>query len=491
MLNTRLARKIRAFRRDEEGTVTPFTVVCMLTMVVSTGMAVDFMRQEALRAELQDAVDRGVLAAASLTQSMSPQETLEGYLRSTSFVGVEANVSAQELPGGINSRHITATVTYDVPTYFLKIIGISGIPIEVNGAAIESKQDIELSLVLDVSTSMSLCKAGEDPSSPTYCNHFTGTGSDDSRLDVMRSAASNFIDQMLTEDTKDYMSVSLVPFGGQVDPGSIAFNYLRKSKVHNYSHCLEFSGADFSTVTMPAKKSLDQGQYFSISSYYRDENLDDTIALGWCPHKSSGEEIVYHSNDATKLKNRISNLETHEATGTQYGAKWGAMLLDPSSNALTAKLYNKGKVIEKFSGRPAAYNNDATMKVLVIMSDGRTTVQRRAPEWNYDSEEDREWFADEDNAGYGWNYTEQTLGSTEARNQLSSICTAAKNAGIVVFTIGFDIDADDVSGGGSDASTDMRNCATSYGHYYDVDGEELADAFSAIAATIEKLKLIY
>lgn len=491
MFSDRLARRLRAFKTDEEGSVTPFTVVMMLTMVVSSGMAVDFMRQESLRAELQDAVDRGVLAAAALTQTMSPEDTIRGYLKSTNFVGEGAVVDAKELPGGINSRHITATVNYNVPTYFLKIIGIGDIPIEVSGAAIESKQDIELSLVLDVSTSMSLCKAGETPSSPNYCDHYFGTGSDDSRLDVMRVAASNFIDQMLTEDTKEYMSISLVPFGGQVDPGPVAFNYLRSSHVHNYSHCLEFSNSQFNSVTMPGYRSLSQGQFFSISSYYRYSNLDESIALGWCPGADSGEEIVYHSNNASKLKSRIQNLKTHEATGTQYGAKWGAMLLDPSSNPLTGALNTVGQIPPEFADRPKAYDEDATMKVLVIMSDGRTSSQRRAPYRNYDSTWDRAWFANPNNAGHGWNYTSQTVSSSTARTQLQNVCTAAKDAGIVVFTIGFDIDAEDYSGGGEAANIDMRNCATTYGHYFDVDGEELSDAFTAIAATIEKLKLVY
>ena len=471
--------------------MTAFTVVSMLTMVVSTGMAVDFMRQEALRAELQDAVDRGVLAAAALTQTMSPEDTIRGYLRSTNFVGANATVDAQELAGGINKRHITASVSYKVPTYFLKIIGINDIPIEVSGAAIESKQDIELSLVLDVSTSMSLCKAGEAPSSPDYCDHYSGTGSDDSRLDVMREAAANFIDQMLTEDTQEYMSISLVPFGGQVDPGQVAFDHLKSYNVHNYAHCLEFSNSDFEEVTMPSANSLSQSQYFSISSYYRRSDLDESIALGWCPHKDSGEEIVYHSNDPAALKTQILNLQTHEATGTQYGAKWGAMLLDPSSTALTSKLVTAGQVPSRFLDRPKAYDDDATMKVLVIMSDGRTSSQRRASWRNYDSASDRAWFANSRNAGRGWNYTRQTISSSQARGQLLDVCDAAKDEGIVVFTIGFDVDADDYSGGGREANLDMRSCATTYGHYFDVDGEELADAFSAIAATIEKLKLVY
>ena len=68
--------------------------------------------------------------------------------------------------------------------------------------------------------------------------------------------------------------------------------------------------------------------------------------------------------------------------------------------------------------------------------------------------------------------------------RLSSICTQAKNAGIVVFTIGFDISE------GSDAHTDMSTRASSPSHFHDVDGLELTTAFDKIVQTIVKLKLV-
>jgi len=64
------------------------------------------------------------------------------------------------------------------------------------------------------------------------------------------------------------------------------------------------------------------------------------------------------------------------------------------------------------------------------------------------------------------------------------MCERAKAQGIIIFTIGFDVEV------GSPAHTDMSQCASSSSHFFDVDGLELNDAFSAIAATIQKLKLI-
>ena len=82
----RFGHSVRRFVDDTSGAITAFTAVVFILMVVSVGMAIDFMRHEAFRAELQNALDRGSLAAASLTQKMPAKETVRSYIRSTNFV---------------------------------------------------------------------------------------------------------------------------------------------------------------------------------------------------------------------------------------------------------------------------------------------------------------------------------------------------------------------------------------------------------------------
>jgi hypothetical protein len=66
---------------------------------------------------------------------------------------------------------------------------------------------------------------------------------------------------------------------------------------------------------------------------------------------------------------------------------------------------------------------------------------------------------------------------------LENICDAAKREGIVIWSIGFEVDLH-----GTDI---MKNCASSPSHYFDVDGgTELTDAFKAIAGQIHQLRLI-
>lgn len=61
------------------------------------------------------------------------------------------------------------------------------------------------------------------------------------------------------------------------------------------------------------------------------------------------------------------------------------------------------------------------------------------------------------------------------------ICDAAKDAGIIVFTIGFEAP--------TRGNEVLQQCASSVSHFFDVDGLEISDAFDAIASSIRQLRL--
>ena len=78
-------------------------------------------------------------------------------------------------------------------------------------------------------------------------------------------------------------------------------------------------------------------------------------------------------------------------------------------------------------------------------------------------------------------YENQYSQASEADTEMNNSCTIAKNRGVVVYTIAFSAP--------SAAQTLLQNCATSLNNYYDVDSTDIASAFSAIAVSIQKLKL--
>ena len=69
----------------------------------------------------------------------------------------------------------------------------------------------------------------------------------------------------------------------------------------------------------------------------------------------------------------------------------------------------------------------------------------------------------------------------EKDDRLADICSAAKDQGVVVFTIGFEVT--------DHSASVMRNCASTPNHFYRVEGLDIEYAFASIANQINQLKL--
>jgi len=89
------------------------------------------------------------------------------------------------------------------------------------------------------------------------------------------------------------------------------------------------------------------------------------------------------------------------------------------------------------------------------------------------------------NDNYAWDLSYagrgESVGASTRNARTRDICDAAKSHQIVVFTIGFEAP--------SSGQAVLEDCASSPSHYFDVDGLEIVDAFSAIASSIRQLRL--
>ena len=79
------------------------------------------------------------------------------------------------------------------------------------------------------------------------------------------------------------------------------------------------------------------------------------------------------------------------------------------------------------------------------------------------------------------NSLDYVSGSTKD-TRLLNICNAVKAEDVYVYTIGFEAP--------STSETLLQNCATTASHYFDVEGTQISQAFSAIAADINRLRLV-
>jgi Flp pilus assembly protein TadG len=488
----------RRFAKREDGGMMVLSMIFFALMVMCGGMAVDLMRYENKRTELQQTLDRSILAAASLKQQRDPEVVVEDYFTKAGLIDYLNNVDASD--EALDSRGVYADASAPVDTFFMQMLDIPSITAVAAGQAEESVSNIEISLVIDISGSM---REG-------------GKGTE--QITKLRAAAKNFFSQVLDDDSADTTSINVIPYAGSVNVGPKLFNLLGGTRTHGNSSCLELTDADFNTTGKPGtgRSQVPHFMKWAIAKDYMD--------WGWCPQDKSA--IVVAQNDLAKLNKFIDDIRLHDGTGTMTGTKYGLMLLDPTLNSVFASLASTGDIADEFSDRPLAWQtsvgSDVT-KYLIVMTDGQITDQFR-PRYtafrdpdtdsldnekikNGQDSKKKDILVDDPDKVDGtdhpaWNATVEldnqpadirgsTL-SSRATNltRFYAQCNLAKQKGVIVYTIAFNAPAD--------AKTEMQRCAhpeglaVSSSNYFQVSSvgaNELDGAFQTIARNIKQLRL--
>ncbi|MDP1911889.1 ubiquitin-activating E1 FCCH domain-containing protein [Brevundimonas sp.] len=169
------------------------------------------------------------------------------------------------------------------------------------------------------------------------------------------------------------------------------------------------------------------------------------------------------SSNKAAIKANIDTLAAAGSTGGHIGVGWGWYAVSPNFSTLFG------------SSAGGAYNTADTLKAVVIMTDG------------------------EYNSGYcnGVISADSTTGSGSPSQHINcnapnghpfdqslAMCTAMKAAGVIVYTVGFQVVNDQ-------RARDLINgCATSASHVYLADsGASLRTAFAAIGRDISQLRI--
>lgn len=466
-----------SFARDRRGSIPIMTALLLVPMVLAAGGAIDLIVHERGRVALQDALDRGVLAAASLTQTEDATAVVRSFLKSVPN-GDSATLSVQE-EKTLTRRKVKASASIDYSTFFLQMAKIDSLAINASSTAEEARKNVELSLVLDISGSML----------------------DNGGMTQLRPAAKSFLEIVLKEDMRPTTSVSVVPFAGQVNVGKDVFQYITSAAYnnripdyyrqrHEKSWCLELTSGDFA-AGKPSFYDRDQTPHYSVYNI---------SAAGkqpwWCPTVPT---VTYMTNDLTTLKSKIDALDPYDGTGTAYGMKWAELLLNPSMRTTLQAFRTKGlaPIPATFSARPAAFDDTDTLKFIVLMTDGQIGPQPRPTEENKDPN-NRDVVTTR-NIGTGSPYATQansyipatalrtaTTGynaftDAQSKSFYKQVCKYTKNEGITIFTIAFKV-SDSIA-------ADIAECASKPAYAYKVDGLDMASAFQSIATTMQKIRI--
>ncbi|MEX3315942.1 hypothetical protein [Sulfitobacter sp. PS-8MA] len=346
------------FGRDEDGGILILSLLLFVCMTVAGGLAVDLANHERTRTLFQSHLDNAVLSAASLTQNLGAKQTVMSYMSSAGLdtSGIKVRTSTEKIGGVIVGRTVSASLQQDVRTYFFRFFGHDGLGMTIESQATERVEDIEISLVLDVSGSM------KDPVS----------GGSRRKIEALKDAASGFVDEILSEAEEGRVSISVIPYSTKVNAGKLLLDQYNTTREHSYSHCVDFEADDFQILSINPSKRLQRTGHFQQNGSYYSQSYGE-----WTCRIDPGFAITPLSSSTNDLKVQINSLRPEGSTSIDVGAKWGLALLDPSARRPVSNLVSEGVINSAFLGRPHPHNAENSMKILVIMTDGDNRPEYR------------------------------------------------------------------------------------------------------------------
>lgn len=429
-----------AWGRSRNANISMMLAILAVPVTLAAGGGIDLALNEHARIRLQNALDSSLIAAASVSQPMPAEETVRSYLDAAKITGYTLDVSEVKTAA---SRTVTATARLEQDTHFLRLIDIPTLNVMAMGRAEEAFQNIELSLVLDLSGSMR-----------------------GSRINAMRPAAKNFVSQLLTEKSRDFTSISIIPYAGQVSMGAAAFDAFGGKRTHDRSSCFGNLDLTYQKGIPDLTKAEHVPQF---SSWIKGTNS------GFDPWNCPTEEtsITYFSNNVAAMHAAIDGYRMFDGTATHIAAKWGFHLLDPDFKPwlLAAKASGLDLRPAIFADRPSTFFDKQTQKIMVIMTDGEVVAQQRPVSGKpvNDQPDSKSEYTQKVSAG-------------QAMNAMTAACTDAKSKGIIIYAIGFEVS----TGSFKDK---LRGCASGDGRYYDAKANNLDAIFQDVARSIHPLRL--
>ncbi len=447
------------FQHDTDGAVLPLVGIVSLALIGATGFGIDTARMMLLHSSLQRAIDAGALS----TVARLDKTTLDAQLRKftvANFGNGQIGATLDSLTWTLSKDEKTLTVnaTASAPTTLMSIVGIKTMTTSAESTIERSTSGLELALVLDNTGSMA------------------GTG-----LTSLKSAANTLVNTLYGDKAvAENLYVGIVPFSQSVNVGKSHSDWLKSGSVAAldwgktaWGGCVEAytTSADDIADAPPSSKPLtpyywpdsDGNDWITVDKKGNktyDSTLDETNG----PNKYCPAEVTRLTPTKATVINAIAAMKAVGNTHINYGAVWGWRLLSPKWRGVWGGDMTTYKL-------PLDYATPHMNKAAVIMTDGENTMSSSVY------------------TAYGW-LDDKKLGTsnassavTELNNRLSKVCTAMKNAGVIIYTIAFN---------GPDTATQnlMKGCASQNAFYFNSPTTAaLQSAFKQIGDSLSNLRV--
>jgi Flp pilus assembly protein TadG len=482
--------------RDRRGNVATIFALTLLPITVLSGGAIDYNQAMNSRTRLAQSLD-----AAALAIGTDPTiDSAEAMIIANDFMN--ANYPSRELGSvvnlSVNIDDSTGSVKVSgealTHTFFLGLVGLDAIRVHWESEVVRANQNLELVMVLDNTGSMSGSKISALRDSAALLNEILFAGATD----------------------PDDVNVGLVPFAatvnvaewsdGDVDVTTCTGRRRRRTCTTTTQHpnhwdlfdqlrrtswggCVEARAIPMDIDDTTPSRSRPETlfvPYFSPdepnrSGYYnsylndgvsgsdpdRMRNLskyDNARPSGGSPNDGcTTNPITPLTSSESTIDRAISNMGASGATNIPNGIGWGIRVISPEMP------FTEG----------TAWDDRDVVKAMVILTDGENFYRGRGHYYNSSY------------SAYGYSRFGR-LGTTSASstrlareldNRTIAACDAAKDMGIRVYTITFQVNS-------SSTRDLMEECASHPTLYFDSPSSAaLRDTFEVIAGDLSNLRI--
>jgi Flp pilus assembly protein TadG len=451
---------ISRLRKDEDGAVLPLVGIISMALIGATGFGIDAARLMLLHSSLQRSIDAGALSTVARLDTKTIDAQLKKFTVAN-FNDGQIGATLDSLTWTISSDNkiLTVNATASAPTTLMRIFGIQTISTSAVSVVERSTSGLELALVLDNTGSMA------------------GTG-----LSSLKTAANTLVDTLYGDKpVAENLYVGIVPFSQSVNVGKSHTDWLDPGSLDaldwgptSWNGCVEAQSVSTDDISdaVPSDKPIapyywedgSNNDWISINKKNGKKTYDTTLDETNGPNKYCPAEVTRLTPEKAKVVAAITSMKAVGNTHINFGAVWGWRMLSPQWRNLWGGDMTTYKL-------PLDYNTPHMAKAAVIMTDGENTMSSGIYT-AYGNLEDKRLGT-----------TNASSAVTELNNRLTKVCTAMKNAGIIIYTIAFD-------NPGTATQNLMRNCASQNAFYFNSpDTATLQSAFKEIGDSLSNLRV--
>ncbi len=405
---------VTRFRAGTSGNVAIIFALSAVPMLLAAGAALDFVQATNKQAQLQAAIDAGALAAAA-TPDLSDSERVD----------LANSVFASNFAAGSGSQATTNVIIADgavsmsadlaVPTAFMRVAGLGSMDIASSVTVnIPEPKKAEIALALDYSWSM---------------HSYAGSKR---KYAAMRDAAIEMVEDLTDGAAADRVKFGLVPFSHHVQVTLPGKYVVGQDPASDWTGCTQDRMYPHNTTA--ATPDVDDD-----TTKWGQPHSDRPNAQGCGAYVPNSLVVRPISDDHGQVVEQLNEMFPYSYTHISLAFEFAWHLLTPNAPFTDV----------------APMSDDETMKVIVLLTDGRQTEYAFGPGGSRNP--------------------------AKGEENLEALCENAKSGGIRVITVAFDLQH-------SATEDRLRNCATDPDKDFFIadDGAELSNTFDTIKAELKQ-----